>query len=363
MLGKELRCTQKKTRRAYYDEMVKDERVLTQVVNRLASGKPTLGEWEGICCQLQLSARSTREPPVQRENFGLSSWGLQMQFLATWRGVLSATANVLTQIVQQVPADWQNAIWIWLFWYSLQLMVLAFFLRSHLLKLVQLSCLGMDTGEIPEKVTKRMLDAATKNPSGIREQRHVFFGLAISWSLQFRGTDWDFAVVVDFDLMQTSWCTCTWLITILTHKAPSYMGYTPVTYMIIYVYIIIHDHICKSSHQSCKYRRLGYHMFQTLGISGYKEHIDFTAPRDPSSAKYSVNATVSIMGHALATLKSGAGKPPMGFSLDLPLDHWRKASINHQHSATSMKHPKQTINIHQDPSTSINIHQGESMVD
>jgi uncharacterized protein YfaP (DUF2135 family) len=104
-------------------------------------------------------------------------------------------------------------------------------------------------------------------------------------------------------------------------------------------------------------------MFQTLGISGYKEHIDFTAPRDPSSAKYSVNATVSIMGHALATLKSGAGKPPMGFSLDLPLDHWRKASINHQHSATSMKHPKQTINIHQDPSTSINIHQGESMVD
>jgi hypothetical protein len=38
----------------------------------------------------------------------------------------------------------------------------------------------MDTGEIPEKVTKRMLDAATKNPSGIREQRHVFFGLAIS---------------------------------------------------------------------------------------------------------------------------------------------------------------------------------------
>eukprot|EP00435_Cladocopium_sp_Y103_P030759 s2445_g7.t1 len=66
-----------------------------------------------------------------------------------------------------------------------------------------LSRRGMDTGEIPEKVTKRMLDAATKNPSGIREQRR-----------------------------------------------------------------------CGSL-------------------------------RDPSSAKYSVNATVSIMGHALATLKSG----------------------------------------------------------
>jgi hypothetical protein len=37
-------AARKKTRRAYYDEMVKDERVLTQVVNRLASGKPTLGE-------------------------------------------------------------------------------------------------------------------------------------------------------------------------------------------------------------------------------------------------------------------------------------------------------------------------------
>ena len=29
-------------------------------------------------------------------------------------------------------------------------------------------------------------------------------------------------------------------------------------------------------------------------------------PRDPATAKYAINATVSIMGHALSTLKSGA---------------------------------------------------------
>lgn len=64
---------QRQQLRAYYDEMVKDERVLTQVVNRLASGKPI--------------------------------------------------------------AD---------------------------------AIFGMDTGEIPEKVTKRMLDAATKDPSSAK---------------------------------------------------------------------------------------------------------------------------------------------------------------------------------------------------
>ena len=103
------------------------------------------------------------------------------------------------------------------------------------------------------------------------------------------------------------------------------MGYTPV---ILYIYTYIYTHTQYINHVKST-ENWYYNMLQALRTSGSKKTPwDFTAPRDPSSAKYSVNATVSIMGHALATLKSGAG--------------------------TCHQHPSTSINIHQHSSTFIN---------
>ena len=122
----------------------------------------------------------------------------------------------------------------------------------------------MDTGEIPEKVTKKILDAATKNP-----------GLSFSY-------------VVFFFLF--------FLVRVLDSFGVFFFGVA-------------------SPNQQCTVFWVPNSSFLAVSFP----------TRDPSAARYAVNATVSIMAHALARLKSGATKPgllkPRGW-MDLFWGKW-----------------------------------------